>query len=299
MNLPLISQKSLKTNLGRLVATLISTMALAGCGADSTDTPTSSPTSSNSPSPSASSTIDVVQDYSFYYVSETAQGFRLVREVHQVSKLENDLGDDKGLNSLLMLVNGQLPPYDGDQVTLWDNGTKVNSVVTSAGVATVDLTLGRIPFGSESELRAIDQIVWTLIENDPSIQSVKFTIDGVVSESLAGHVDFGQTFALAQSYEVLASVWINLLDRSDVKSPVSISGSACTFEAAFAWELSQGGDVFDSGGATAATACPDRSDWKLDLGDLVPGSYVLKVSDLSAEDGSVIFADTKAFTVIE
>ena len=144
MNLPLISQKSFKTNVGRLVATLISTMALAGCGADSTDTPTSSPTPSNSPSPSASSTIDVVQDYSFYYVSETAQGFRLVREVHQVSKLENDLGDDKGLNSLLMLVNGQLPPYDGDQVTLWDNGTKVNSVVTSAGVATVDLTLGRI-----------------------------------------------------------------------------------------------------------------------------------------------------------
>ena len=299
MNLPLISQKFFKTNVGRLVATLISTMALAGCGADSTDTPTSSPTPSNSPSPSASSTIDVVQDYSFYYVSETAQGFRLVREVHQVSKLENYLGDDKGLNSLLMLVNGQLPPYDGDQVTLWDNGTKVNSVVTSAGVATVDLTLGRISFGSESEQRAIDQIVWTLIENDPSIQSVKFTIDGVASESLAGHVDFGQTFVLAQSYEVLASVWINLLDRSDVKSPVSISGSACTFEAAFAWELSQGGDAFDSGGATAATACPDRSDWKLDLGDLAPGSYVLKVSDLSAKDGSVIFADTKSFTVIE
>ena len=299
MNLPLKSQKSFKTNVGRLVTTLISTMALAGCGADSTDTPTSPPTSSNSPSPSASSTIDVVQDFSFYYVSETAQGFRLVREVHQVSKLENDLGDDKGLNSLLMLVNGQLPPYDGDQVTLWDNGTKVNSVVTNAGVATVDLTLGRISFGSESEQRAIDQIVWTLIENNPAVTSVKFTIDGVVSESLAGHVDFGQTFVLSPSYEVLASVWINLLDRSDVKGPVSISGSACTFEAAFAWELSQGGDVFDSGGATAATACPDRSDWKLDLGDLAPGNYVLKVSDLSAEDGSVVFADTKAFTVIE
>jgi hypothetical protein len=32
---------------------------------------------------------------------------------------------------------------------------------------------------------------------------------------------------------------------------------------------------------------------------LAPGNYVLKVSDLSAEDGSVIFADTKSFTVIE
>lgn len=296
MNLDMVSQKSFKSNPGQLIATLIVTLVLAGC--DSTGMPTSLPTSSNSPSASETPAIDVIQDYAFYFVSETAQGFRLVREVHQVSKLENDLGDDKGLNSLLMLVNGQLPPYDGDQVTLWDNGTKVNSVVTTDGVATVDLTLGRISLGSESEQRAIDQIVWTLIENNPAITGVKFTVDGVVSDSLAGHVDFGQTFALAQSYEVLASVWINLLDRSDVKSPVSISGSACTFEAAFAWELSQGGDVFDSGGATAATACPDRSDWKLDLGDLAPGNYVLKVSDLSAKDGSVIFADTKAFTVI-
>jgi hypothetical protein len=240
-----------------------------------------------------------VQDYSFYFVGETAQGFRLVREVQQVSKLENDLGDDKGFNSLVMLVNGQLPPFDRDHVTLWSNGTKVNSVVTVDGVATVDLTLGRISFGSESELRAIDQMVWTLIANDPSVKSVKFTVDGVVSESLAGHVDFGQTFALAPSYEVLAPVWIDLLDRSDVKNPVSISGSACTFEAAVAWELSQGGDVLDSGGTTAATACPDRSDWNLDIGELAAGDYVLKVSDLSAEDGSIIFADTKAFTVID
>jgi hypothetical protein len=240
-----------------------------------------------------------VQDYSFYFVGETAQGFRLVREAQQVSKLENDLGDDKGFNSLVMLVNGQLPPFDRDHVTLWSNGTKVNSVVTVDGVATVDLTLGRISFGSESELRAIDQMVWTLIANDPSVKSVKFTVDGVVSESLAGHVDFGQTFALEPSYEVLAPVWIDLLDRSDVKNPVSISGSACTFEAGVAWELSQGGDVLDSGGTTAATACPDRSDWNLDLGELAAGDYVLKVSDPSAEDGSIIFADTKAFTVVD
>jgi hypothetical protein len=241
----------------------------------------------------------VVQDYSFYFVSETAQGFRLVREVHQVSKIENDLGDDKGLNSLIMLVDGQLPPFDGDHRTLWNNGTKVNSLVTLDGVATVDLTLGRISLGSESELRAIDQIVWTLTENDPSIKSVKFTVDGLVSESLAGHVDFAQTFTLAPSYEVLASVWINLLDRSDVSNPVSITGSACTFEANVAWELSQAGDVVSSGSTTAATACPDRSDWIIDLGDLAQGSYVLKVSDYSPKDGAPIFEDTKSFTVVQ
>jgi len=258
---------------------------------------------SNPPASGSSSAADgsteELQDYAFYFVSETAQGFRLVREVHQVSKVENDLGDDKGLNSLVMLVNGQLPPFDGDHRTLWNNGTKVNSVTTVDGVATVDLTLGRISLGAESEQRAIDQIVWTLIGNDPTITSVKFTVDGVVSESLAGHVDFGQTFVPAAGFDVLASVWIDLLDRSDVSNPVSISGSACTFEANVSWELSQGGEVKDSGATTAEFACPDRSDWKLDLGDLAAGNYVLTVSDFSAEDGSLIFADSKAFTVVD
>jgi len=299
MKLSFNSRKILKANTGISVYVLISILALMGCGTDSATGPSTSPTSSETAIPSESATPDLIQDYAFYFVADTAQGFRLVREVHPVSKIENDLGDDKGLNSLLMLINGQLPPYDGDQVTLWNNGSKVNSVTTVDGVATVDLSLGRISLGSESEQRAIDQIVWTLTENNSAITSVKFTVDGKVSESLAGHVDITKAFIRAQSYEVLASVWIDLLDRSDVTNPVTISGSACTFEATIAWQLTEDGDVVSSESTTAATACPDRSDYNIDLGDLEPGDYVLEVSDLSAKDGSVIFADTKAFTVID
>ncbi len=283
--------------LAKAVPAFVAVLLLSACGSNSQNSsPSNSPVSST-PSESAMPIIDDLQDYAFYFTSETAQGFRLVREVHQVSKVENDLGDDKGFNSLVMLVDGQLPPFDGDHRTLWNNGTKVNSVSVTEGIATVDLTLGRISLGAESEQRAIDQMVWTLIENYPTVTSVKFTIDGLVSESLAGHVDFSQVFTLAPSYEVLASVWIDLLDRSDVSNPVSITGSACTFEANVAWELTKGGDVVSSGATTAATACPDRSDWSIDLGELAPGNYVLKVSDTSAEDGSLIFEDTKAFTV--
>ena len=283
--------------LSKAVPVFVAVLLVSACGSNGQNSsPSNSPVSST-PSESAMPIIDDLQDYAFYFTSETAQGFRLVREVHQVSKVENDLGDDKGFNSLVMLVDGQLPPFDGDHRTLWNNGTKVNSVSVVEGIATVDLTLGRISLGAESEQRAIDQMVWTLIENDPTVTSVKFTIDGIVSESLAGHVDFSQVFTLAPSYEVLASVWIDLLDRSDVSNPVSITGSACTFEANVAWELTKGGDVVSSGATTAATACPDRSDWSIDLGELAPGNYVLKVSDTSAEDGSLIFEDTKAFTV--
>lgn len=283
--------------LSKAVPTFVAVLLLSACGSNSQNSSPSNPPVSSTPSESAMPIIDDLQDYAFYFTSETAQGFRLVREVHQVSKAENDLGDDKGFNSLVMLVDGQLPPYDGDHRTLWNNGTKVNSVSVVEGIATVDLTLGRISLGAESEQRAIDQMVWTLIENDPTVTSVKLTIDGLVSESLAGHVDFSQVFTLAPSYEVLANVWIDLLDRSDVSNPVSITGSACTFEANVAWELTKGGDVVSSGATTAATACPDRSDWSIDLGELAPGNYVLKVSDTSTEDGSLIFEDTKAFTV--
>ena len=283
--------------LSKAVPAFVAVLLLSACGSNSQNSSPSNPPASSTPSESAMPIIDDLQDYAFYFTSETAQGFRLVREVHQVSKVENDLGDDKGFNSLVMLVDGQLPPFDGDHRTLWNNGTKVNYVSVVEGIATVDLTLGRISLGAESEQRAIDQMVWTLIENDPTVTSVKFTIDGIVSESLAGHVDFSQVFTPAPSYEVLASVWIDLLDRSDVSNPVSITGSACTFEANVAWELTKGRDVVSTGATTAATACPDRSDWSIDLGELALGNYVLKVSDTSAEDGSLIFEDTKAFTV--
>lgn len=282
--------------LSKAVPAFVAVLLLSACGSNSQNSSPSNPPASSTPSESAMPMIDDLEDYAFYFTSETAQGFRLVREMHQVSKVENDLGDDKGFNALVMLVDGQLPPFDGDHRTLWNNGTKVNSVSVVEGIATVDLTLGRISLGAESEQRAIDQMVWTLIENDPTVTSVKFTIDGLVSESLAGYVDFSQVFTLAPSYEVLASIWIDLLDRSDVSNPVSITGSACTFEANVAWELTRGGDVVSSGATTAATACPDRSDWSIDLGELAPGNYVLKVSDTSAEDGSLIFEDTKAFT---
>ena len=285
--------------LSKAVPAFVAVLLLSACGSNSQNSSPSNPPVSSTPSESTMPTIDDLQDYAFYFTSETAQGFRLVREAHQVSKVENDLGDDKGFNSLVMLVDGQLPPFDGDHRTLWNNGTKVNSVSVVEGVATVDLTLGRISLGAESEQRAIDQMVWTLIANEPLITSVQFTVNGVVSESLAGHVDFSQVFTLAPSYEVLASVWINLLDRSDISNPVSITGSACTFEANVAWELTKGGDVVSSGATTAATACPDRSDWSIELGELAPGNFVLKVSDTSAEDGNVIFEDTKAFTVTE
>lgn len=277
-----------------MIISLSAVLVLSGCA---TAKPSSSPSGSATPSVTESEIPEVIEDYTFYYVADTAKGFRLYKEVQPVSVTENELGDDKGLNALTMLINGQLPPYDGNYVTLWKSGSKVNSLTREGDVATVDLSLGRLQLGAESEMRAIDQIVWTLTENDPSIKSVNLTVDGKPVESLAGHVDATVPFTREPDYEVLATVWIDLLDRSDVTSPVTISGTACTFEANVAWELLQGDAVLQSGATIAGEACPVRSAWKVDVGVLAPGDYIFRAFENSAKDGSLINEDTKSFTI--
>jgi len=277
-------------------APMAAVLFLSGCsGLGQNNAPGSSPTSAASGA--TSEAPEVIEDYSFYFVGDTSMGFRLYKEVQPVSVTENELGDDKGLNALTMLINGQLPPYDGNYQTLWKSGSKINSLTRDDAVATVDLSLGRLNVGAESEQRAIDQIVWTLTENDPSITSVKFTVDGLAVESLAGHVDASVPFTRQPDYEVFATVWIDLLDKTDLESPVTITGTACTFEANVAWELLQNNEVINSGSTIAGEACPVRSPWKVELGALAAGDYVFRAFENSAKDGSLINEDTKSFTI--
>jgi len=262
---------------------------------NSSTTSTLNPT--DLPSTTQSAPPQALENYTFFFVGDTARGLRLYKEVQIVDVGENELGSDKGLNALTMLVTGQLPPFDGDHKTLWKSGSKVIDIKREGGIATVDLSLGRFDVGAEAEQRAIDQIVWTLTANDPTVTSVKFTVDGLPVETLAGHVDATATFVPGFSYDALASVGIDQLDRSDVTSPVVVTGMACTFEANVSWELLQNKSIINSGATTAAIACPDRSAWKIELGSLSPGKYTIRVFDLSAEDGSVISEDDRDFTV--
>jgi hypothetical protein len=273
----------------------ITAVVLSACSSAGTEIASATP-SAAAPIPEATPP-PALQDYTFYFVAETARGLRLYKEVHTVDTAENELGTDKGLNALTMLITGQLPPFDGDHKTLWKSGSKVISLTREGGVATVDLSLGRFDVGAEAEQRAIDQIIWTLTANDPGVTSVKFTVDGQSVETLAGNVDATASFVPGFSYDVSASVGIDQLDRSDVTSPVVITGMACTFEANVSWELLQNKKIIDSGATTAALACPDRSAWKIDLGELAAGKYTIRVFDLSAEDGSVVSEDDKDFTV--
>jgi hypothetical protein len=228
-----------------------------------------------------------------YFVSDTPRGFKLFSEKREFPKSE-----DLSKQIISDLVSGKITPKDPNYVNLWGNSNVLNSISSSNSVATIDLGNISLNVGSESEQRAIDQIVWTYLEFNTSIKSVRFTVNGKTVESFAGHVDTTQEFMRAPDYEVLNPLQISSINEGDVLSnPIEISGEACTFEANVFWRLSKDGKVLKESSTTAGMACPERSAWSLKLDKLVPGSYKFEAIEFSAEDGSLFAIDDKNFTV--
>lgn len=265
-------------------------LALVGC---STPQPAASGTASPAPTASVSVTASpaATQAADVYFVGDTGTRMVLYRE-----SVELPASADLALTALRYLTASGTQAQDTDYSNLWGNGTTVNGITYDGKTATVDLTLQPLNVGSEAEMRAIDQLVWTLTANHPSIEQVRFTSGGAVVESFAGHVDTTGAFAREHDYDVLAPIWVDT-PPDPVASPVVVTGTACTFEAVVAWELSKGGTVVRTGSTVAAQACPVRSPWSVDLGTLAPGEYVFRAIDYSAKDGSVNQADTKRLVV--
>ena len=269
-------------------AVLISaiTLGLTSCGSIK-PAPTSTPSVSLMPTPR--------QIASVFYVGDTPTGFKLFSEKYPVT--------GSGIPALATLIaallNGTAKPLDPDYFNLWGNGSSLNSIKIVKSLATVDLHLGKLNVGSEAEMRAIDEVLWTIAKFMPQITQMNILVDGKKVESLAGHVDATKTFVLEPTYAVLNAVQITSLSEGEkVVSPLTVSGEACTFEATVAWKLSKGGVLVKSGSVLAKEACPTRSMWTLNLGTLLPGSYLLMTQDFSAKDGSVIAQDTKKFEVL-
>jgi hypothetical protein len=102
-------------------------------------------------------------------------------------------------------------------------------------------------------------------------------------------------------HEDLAPIWVTSPTRGQelASRSVTVKGEACVFEATVSWQLlDDGGDVVDSGFVTASVGAPDRGTYEIRLGTLSPGSYAVRVFELSAEDGRKVSAETTMpFTV--
>lgn len=98
--------------------------------------------------------------------------------------------------------------------------------------------------------------------------------------------------------EALAPVQVTSpVDGQEVGADVTIRGNAWVFEGTVSWTLtSDDGSVKRSGYTTAGSA-DRRSPWRQRFTGLPSGTYRFSAYELSAEDGSVTYVDTKTFVV--
>ena len=276
----------------KIAILLFSVLLVTGC-ASNTENVAPSPTDSITPSamPTQSDIVKEKQAVVFF-ASDTGKSIRLYSERVSVPETSGDLVTA----ALTELLSG-IKPKDADYVNLWGENSRLNGVTVLNGLATVDLGFDQLNVGAEGELRAIEQILWTLKANNPEITQVEFLRDGNIVESFAGHVDTMNVFQIDEGYQSLATIDLDLDEGDIVKSGELVTGLACTFEANAPWELFQDGKLISSGAEVAEMACPVRSKFQINLGELKPGKYLLRVWESSMEDGSLINEDTKNFGI--
>ena len=266
------------------LVTILATVILitfSGCSESTTPSTSSTPTPSGSP---AMSTKALAQ----YWVADTSRGLRLYREFVQINP-----APDAITAALRELVSQK--PIDSDYLSLWPQGTTINSVKVSGDSAIVDLTFPKLNLGSEAESLAIAQLVWTATAAEPTVKRVSLTVDGKKIESLAGHIDASKAFTRGLTYEVLAPIWITspAENQKVAANGFTLGGMASTFEANVVWKVVKDGVLIQEGSTTAQAAAPAWKPWSVVIKDLKPGRYQFFAMEFSAEDGSLVAQDTK------
>jgi hypothetical protein len=227
-----------------------------------------------------------------YWVADTSRGFRLYREFVRITP-----APDAITAALRELVSQK--PTDSDYVSLWPEGTTINSVKVNSDSAVVDLSFPKLNLGSEAESLAIAQLVWTATAADTTVKKISLTVDGKKIESLAGHLDATKPFTRGLTYEVLAPIWITspTENQSVAAQGFTLSGMASTFEANVVWKVFKDGVLIQEGSTTAQEAAPAWKPWSVIIENLTPGTYQFFAMEYSAEDGSLVAQDTKYVTL--
>jgi len=211
--------------------------------------------------------------------------------LYPVQVTTQDTGDD-ALDALRALLDHE--PTRASRSNMLAEcplGGDVNSVTTPATVVTVDLSA--FPPGAvlcdapASFYEARDQqLAWTVRTVIGEPRPVRISVEG------------GRTYGSGRADpNALSPVLLGApVDGDDVTSPVTVTGTSDTFEANVVWEvLRDDGDVVDQG-VTMGGTLGERGPFRFSV-DLPPGEYTVRAYETSAEDGSVVAEDTKAFSV--
>lgn len=234
-----------------------------------------------------------------YYVGVDGDRLALFREFHRRSVADGETGS---LQLALDEATMNQAVEDPDLRSPWLPRSEPLGVSRDADVVTVDVpaaeaeAAGRTP---EQARLAVQQLVWTAtaVEQDAGL-GVRVLIGGAPGR-LFGAEPVGQVVhRTSPAYAVLGSIWVEQPSEGQVVgSPVTVAGSACTFEAGVAWQLLQGSAVVRSGHTTASSGCPERGTWRVGLGALASGTYTFRAYEPPASDSGPDREDTRTFVV--
>lgn len=273
-------------------------------GASSTSAPAPTTGRSTPPSPTSSSPSSVASPgpttaVPVYYLGPDGDRPALFREFHRVAV-------QPGVSTLQQALDAATDGrtvVDPDLSSPWGElagGPDVRR--TGAHEVTIDLpaSTGQANGRTSLEARlAVQQLVWTAsaVTRDAGL-GVRVLIAGGPGR-LFGLEPVGDVVHRATpSYTVLGSVWVEQPgEGQQVSSPVTVSGSACVFEATVAWELARQGATVSSGHTTATTGCPQRGTWTVRLGRLPAGTYTFRAYEPPASGSGPDRQDTRTFVV--
>jgi hypothetical protein len=197
-----------------------------------------------------------------------------------------------------------LAPQDTDYRSVWPVSTQVRGISVSGNVATVDLSANArtASAGASVEQASLQQLVHTVTAAAPSITGVRLRFDGQTKETLWGHVDTRGTLTRRASTDTLAPIWVvEPAHLSRVGRTFTVKGTATVFEATVQWKVTRPGSdaVLKSGFVTATKGAPERGDFTVSvtLPAGTTGDVVFTAWESSAQDGSVLWPDSKTYRV--
>jgi hypothetical protein len=266
-----------------------------------TGEPSSAPTSP-SPEPTTSVPASQLALLPVYFVGPVGgdrEAFKLYREFLRGTVPASATVQDKAKGALDLAMNAQPFSNTDGYLQPW-SGTTIEGVTVTPSLITVTLSNQGSPGVDDKEVArlAVQELVWTAqAAVGQGAIPVKFAIaDGATS--MFGQYPTSKTYNRPASrdlyYEDLAPIWVTAPGRDAVlpaAKPVVVKGEATVFEATVSYELKKGTTKVKSGFATASEGGPGRGEYSFSLGTLAPGSYTIRVFEMSMEGNDKVSAE--------
>jgi hypothetical protein len=262
--------------------------------------PTQSASSPTTPAPPPTSAppATVATSVPVYYLGPVREGsdqVRLFREFVSAPVAAPATPEGKAVAALKLAMGA--PPKGSQYQSAW-TGVTPQSVTVAADSIRVRLSAGSTVTGLATE-----QLVWTVQAALGKSLPVRFELADGATQVSPGHPAssaYNRPTDQMAVLEQVAPIWVDAPARDGVVkagAPLTATGVASTFEATVEWEVLRDGVSFEKGFTTASAGAPARGTYRLTTKKpLTAGSYVLRVFESSAKDGSLAAEQRTPFT---